>query len=152
MGPLNSKYFWKIATGGVRVGLVTVDPTINAIVDSGTSLLGGPENVVATIAEQIGAQSIGNGLYVLECNYDDLPDVAFSLGDRNYTLGPHDYLWESETSKVCLFGVFGCDMPFWILGDLFMRKYYTVFDAANMRLGFALAVHKECDPSVCATE
>ena len=36
-------------------------------------------------------------------------------------------------------GFIGADVPTWVLGDIFIRAYYTLFDYGNRRVGFAKA-------------
>ena len=64
-----------------------------------------------------------------------LPNVEITLAGKVYTLTPKDYVLEIDQGgeKQCISGFMGLNLParmgnFWILGDVFMRKYYVKFD------------------------
>jgi len=139
--PLKAEDYWHISLDGVKMNGASQSSCTSAIVDSGTSLLAGPKDDVAKIAKLAGATLIMGKEYTIDCS-KDAPDLTFTLGGKDYTLKKEDYVIQS--GSVCLFGMMGIDVPaprgpLWILGDIFMRKYYTVFDWGNKRIGFATA-------------
>jgi hypothetical protein len=141
--PLSAETYWQVALDGVKLGSDSVSSTPRAIVDSGTSLLAGPTADVTAIANKLGAKSLMGKEWTVDCS-KDLPDLAFTLGGKDYALKKDDLILQ-QSGSTCILGLMGIEVPsgpLWILGDVFMRKYYVEFDWGQKRLGFALAATK----------
>eukprot|EP00904_Undaria_pinnatifida_P002144 jgi/Undpi1/11930/HiC_scaffold_4.g01629.m1 len=141
--PVTKKGYWQIDMDDVTVSGESVSSVKSAILDSGTSLLVGPSEDVKAIASKVGAVKFLNGEYLMPCTAD-LPLLTFSIGGKEYTLSGDEYVINAGNSKVCILAIMGMDVPepmgpLWILGDVFMRKYYTVFDYGNAQIGLAAA-------------
>jgi hypothetical protein len=114
-------------------------PFCRAIVDTGTSLLVGPNDDANAMIAQIGTVNP-------DCsNLNSLPTLTVTMfGGYNYPLTPAQYvvkLPDNSGKMTCQIGIAGMEnLPFWILGDVFIRAYYTVFDQSNDQIGFATAV------------
>lgn len=142
---VESDTYWQVAMPGMTVNGQQVTRVQNAIIDSGTSLIVGPKNDVAKIAQMAGAQPVQNGEYSIDCKAT-VPDIKVTLGDASES---YDVTISGENLKIkvclgkffcqCIFGMAGMDLPepLWILGDVLMREYYTVFHIGNNKVGFA---------------
>ena len=143
--PVILERWWTLGCTGIKVGDKMNKMNQDCIVDSGTSLLVGPTDFISDAA----------GLSVSsDCsNISSLPDITIYIAGDEYVLKPEDYVLEISTgstmygaSSECLLGIQKMDAPAGqtipaILGDVFMRKYYSHFDYANKRVGLAPAKH-----------
>lgn len=146
---LMSATYWEIALDGASAGdyhsATNSDGTpITAIIDSGTSLITGPKSEISKLAAAVGAKPNIVGEYTIDCDkVDSLPDIVFTIDGVDYTVPGKDAIISAQGT--CLFAFMGMDFPKpgpqWILGDVFMRQYYTVFNYLDQTVGFAKAIH-----------
>merc|ERR1712012_393179 len=115
-----------------------------AIVDSGTSLLVGPDQEVQALMAMLGATRQGNS-FVVMCEAK-LPSISIVLGGRDCWVDFEDLVIERVAGFYCILGIQSLkNLGYWILGDVFMRKYYVQFDWGRKRLGLANATGAKND-------
>uniref|UniRef100_UPI002147A7F5 pepsin-like aspartyl protease n=1 Tax=Endozoicomonas sp. ONNA2 TaxID=2828741 RepID=UPI002147A7F5 len=136
-GPVDAYY--NIAFDGIAVNNDSIPLTCQsegqcrAIVDSGTSLIVGPANDIASIQNALNINP--------DCsNLNEQPNLVFTIDGNSYTVPPEFYVvkqvdwWGQEQ---CTAGLAPGNQDFWIFGDAFMRGFYVVFDKTDSRIAFA---------------
>lgn len=135
--------YWLVSASDIKVAGKSIGACgwllgCEMVVDTGTSILAGPVDAVNKLVAPIGKVEE-------DCsNVGSLPPITFSMGGKDFDLGPDFYVIRAPNERgviECQLGIQGMNagVPIWILGDPFLRKYYTVWDKDANRVGFALA-------------
>lgn len=156
--PLSRATYFEIALDGVKVGgtdlqseVVVMSPTsgktVQAVSDTGTSLIAGPKQQIQQIAGQLGGvMDHTQGVYIVPCDAaDTLPPIIFTLNGKDYPVTAKNYVaLLAEPDNRCYLGIqsfpSGGIGPSWILGDTWIREYCQVYDMGGKRLGVAKAL------------
>ncbi|XP_077874720.1 gastricsin [Ictidomys tridecemlineatus] len=143
--PVTQELYWQISMQEFYVGEEAsgwCSQGCQAIVDTGTSLLVVPKKHLSSLLQTIGAQEDQYGQFFVNCNdVQNLPTFTFVINGVQFPLPPSAYILNED--GYCSVGLESIDMtledgqPYWILGDVFLRSYYSIFDLANNRVGFA---------------
>ena len=142
--PLRRKAYWEVDLDAITFGKDSAElDNTGVILDTGTSLIILPTTLAELLNKEMGAKKGFNGQYTVECDKrDSLPDMTFTLNGYNFTISAYDYVLEVQGSCISAFN--GMDFPeptgpLAILGDAFLRKWYSVYDLGNNAVGLAKA-------------
>ncbi|MCJ1314244.1 Type I transmembrane sorting receptor [Agyrium rufum] len=135
--------FWEFNANGYAVGSASfVAQTIDAIVDTGTTLLYLPQSIVtAYYAKVLGSSNSATyGGYVFPCS-STLPTLTVGIGSYKAVV-PGSYLNYAPVasgSTTCFGGLqSNTGIGFSILGDTFLKSQFVVFQGVTKQmLGFA---------------
>ncbi|THV07632.1 acid protease [Dendrothele bispora CBS 962.96] len=136
--------FWEIGGASVYVGDTLAQGTFPTIIDSGTTLVYGPPDMVKSVYALIPGAAVFDekqGFYSFPCR--STPKVSFSWGGRKWSI-PGDSFNLGLTragASTCVGALVGNSLGLrrstWLLGGRFLKHVYTVFDADELAIGFA---------------
>uniref|UniRef100_A0A8C5RSC9 Peptidase A1 domain-containing protein n=1 Tax=Laticauda laticaudata TaxID=8630 RepID=A0A8C5RSC9_LATLA len=116
--PVTDQAYWQI---GIE------DEGCQGIVDTGTFLLTIPQQYLTDFLQTVNAANYGS--YRVDCNnVQNMPTIIFFINGSQFPLPPSAYPTYVSSST---------GQPLWILGDVFLKEYYSIFDMKNKRVGLA---------------
>ncbi|KAL8448682.1 hypothetical protein Emed_003591 [Eimeria media] len=170
--PVASAERWELRLSDILVdsaslGLCSKTAACTAIVDTGTSGIGGSDFLIEEILDRIGARSActpKNSLRPLSLVFEGRPEE----GPITFTLTSTDYMWDAPSGvslHECPVAFMALQLPpghsrtlvgnqlacahrahlkanhVQVLGNTFLKKYYSIFDQENAMIGSAPICH-----------
>jgi hypothetical protein len=137
----NSQGFWMVDSASAAVNGKSIAQTGNtAIIDTGTTLALVSDATCKAIYAAIPGSSYDSTqqgyIYPSSTTLDQLPVVSFAVGDKQFPLQKEDLGFADAGNNMTYGGIQSRGtMTFDILGDVFLKSIYAIFDQGNVRFG-----------------
>ncbi|KAF8976242.1 1,3-beta-glucanosyltransferase [Entomortierella lignicola] len=138
--PVSQPGYWQIAIDDVGYNGQSIGQSSQGIVDTGTTLIIVSTDAAKAIHDNIsGATNDPNNGWLIPCSLSSSTDnISFTLGGTAFNVPVADLAFQDvgDGSGNCVSGVQG-GQDLWILGDVFIKNNYCVFDLGNSQVGVA---------------
>ncbi|KAK0241872.1 aspartic peptidase domain-containing protein [Armillaria nabsnona] len=156
---VKSETYWTVFMDAVIVGKQQkslASLKLNAVIDTGTTLIYASrlvtEQLYMMIPGSSPADDVGQGMYKYPC--DSEVNIALVFDGHKFSIDPRDFVLGKidVNSSYCVGGVLshdgsGLDANLVIVGALFLKSYYTMFDygprSGKARIGFAKSINQD---------
>lgn len=136
--------YWGVQMKSIKIGqdAYILSQNLEAIIDSGTSFICVNQQAFQFLFDYLNIYveclNVDGYITCLEQDQTLYPNISINLCGNELVLSPEDYLYQSGDYFIVSFEAY--DMGYVILGNIFMRKFYTVFNMEKNQIGFAKAI------------
>ncbi|KAF9146660.1 hypothetical protein BGX30_011852 [Mortierella sp. GBA39] len=141
--PVTQQGYWQITIEGVSVNGNSLNYTTQGIIDTGSTLVMVSDVVAALIHRNVNGSSLSLEAqgWVVPCALANATGaVGFTMAGKSFEVPLADLAWQpvAEGNETCYSGIQGGAEGLWILGDVFIKNNYCVFDhSTNASIGIA---------------
>lgn len=108
----------------------------SATIDTGTTYILIPPADAATLFARVPGSFPSGENYIIPC--DSTATIEFEFSGVKYSISPEDYIGATSTGG-CVSTIVGhqaSGLDTWLVGDVFLKNVYSVFDFDNAQIGF----------------
>lgn len=123
----NNSTYWETSIEQISVNGKIINKNMNAIIDTGTTLIIFNKTDAKKIANNMNATEIEDRLFKIDCENNNI-NLGININGKNLNISNDNLLYNNNNNECILGFSYLENVDFIILGDIFIRNYYMIFD------------------------